>query len=204
MCLRLLWRREGNTHRVSQACPEHEPSTSTTHSHKHTHTFTDVHLPSPNMRLHSPTYTQVKFYRVIIKFADSQTGCVDLLSCFKLSLSLAVLWLFKKMSFSQTYSETNAALFCVCACVIFSKAGSVLTAFITQGGYRIRENATCANACYHEHTETEKLNRLVMYTLAVTHYKTQQPSHAVERQLMKESDWILPKSSPCSTAECVL
>lgn len=48
MCLKLAWRREeGNTHRVSQACPEHEPSTSTTFKHTHTNTHSPIraHLP---------------------------------------------------------------------------------------------------------------------------------------------------------------
>lgn len=55
MCLRLEWRREeGNTHRVSQACPEHEPSTSITFSYTHKHTLSYTCTPAIS---NTPIYT---------------------------------------------------------------------------------------------------------------------------------------------------
>lgn len=94
MCLRLAWRREeGNTHRVSQACPEHEPSTSTTfkYTHKHTHshyTCTPAvpHLTHPYTHTHTGTAmymlavqrtdTRSNFYPAIMKFMQSHNGHV--------------------------------------------------------------------------------------------------------------------------------
>lgn len=94
MCLRLAWRREeGNTHRVSQACPEHEPSTSTTfkYTHKHTHshyTCTPAvpQLTHPYTHTHTGTAmymlavqrtdTRSNFYPAIMKFMQSHNGHV--------------------------------------------------------------------------------------------------------------------------------
>ena len=86
------WRREeGNTHRVSQACPEHEPSISNaftqTHTHVHAHLLSlslSLSLPCPGysdtraqqrarFAVHGPN-THPNFYRAIIKFVLNNAG----------------------------------------------------------------------------------------------------------------------------------
>lgn len=110
-------RREGNTHRVSQACPEHEPSTSTTFKCTHEHTCTPaVSLPHlghqctqrhMHSNVHAPihcTETQSNFYSAIIKFMQSSTGHFSPVVPVVLIISLDMVFLYISSSlFKMSY-----------------------------------------------------------------------------------------------------
>lgn len=137
MCLRLAWRKEeGSTHRVSQACPEHEPCTSTTHTNIHTLLY--MHTcrlpPSPSTPIRSDTdaqqctclqfialtHTQT-FTPAIIKFMQTHTGHVHFSPSVPVRLKTPQLHSLTRHLVSQKTQNTEISLLPVCIVVIFLK-----------------------------------------------------------------------------------
>lgn len=100
-----------------------------TQTHPHFCTRTPSHSSHHQTRTH--THTHAKFYPAIIKFTQSQTGCVHLLSSFKMLLLNCFLLLFfdlltRCLSQRPTVKQMQLCLV-LCRYEMF-KAGSVLTA----------------------------------------------------------------------------
>lgn len=146
MCLRLAWRREeGNTHRVSQACPEHEPTFRHTHC---TPAFSLSNLAPEYNHTQMQRNVRGNFYIANKKFMQSHTVVVSQLQswehpskCFSLALCSPA-WHIKVLQTKEMCVWFSDAVLCSLLSVHSSSNALILRSICWRTGYHIQENAT--------------------------------------------------------------